>query len=367
MAQTALQQAAMTFASWAASEGFFDGYGTANTSAIAPGSIANVTDSGLRTLRQKQISQVGFDEASATVFVYLRRVTPSQKTIEQLPSSVAGFGIEYLQGLEDTVSTTNIQPYGNPAWRIRPSGGQNRYTCGSSISVGNFADAGTLGALVRGTDGTLYGLSNNHVSGSCNQAHVGLQIVAPGVYDVAAGGLDPFTLGYHQATMPMTPGSTTIVDPSQNHDAAIFRIRNPNDVTSYQGDFYDSPNIAIPMSTGMIVEKVGRTTGHTRGIVQAQIVGPLYIPYSAPNYGFSGRVYYRPAFYIAGEHDLFSDNGDSGSLIVTTLPDGTRAAVGIVIGGGPSNTSPGGKISVALPIDTALTRLNVSLVSGHNV
>lgn len=367
MPQTDLQQAAMTFASWAASEGFFDGYSTANAAAIAPGSIANITDSGLRTLRQKQISQVGFNEASDTVFVYLRRVTPSQKAIEQLPSSVAGFGIEYIQGIEDTVGTTNVQPYGNPAWRVRPSAGQNRYACGSSISVGNFADAGTLGALVRGADGTLFGLSNNHVCGSCNHADIGLQIVAPGVLDVISGGLDPFTLGYHHATLTMTPGSITVVDPSQNHDAAIFRIKNQGDVTSYQGDFYDTPSLAVPMASGMVVEKVGRTTGHTRGIVQTQIVGACPISYSASNYGFAGRVYYAPAFYITGEHDLFSDSGDSGSLIVTTLPDSTRVAVGIVVGGGPSNTSPGGKISVALPIHTVLSRLNVSLVSGHNI
>lgn len=65
--------------------------------------------------------------------------------------------------------------------------------------------------------------------------------------------------------------------------------------------------------------------------------------------------------------DIFSDNGDSGSLIVTTLQDGTRVAVGLVVGGATSGTAPGGKISIVLPIANVLARLNLTLVSGHNI
>lgn len=365
MSDLFVHQAAKKFASWAAAEGFFDGYGHANIE--DGGSIDQISDDGRRILRQRQVTQVGFDPTEGKVFVYLRRAAPGKKLLEKLPGSVDGFALEYIQGVEQPVGSNHTQPMGCPAWRLRQSAGLKRYTCGSSISVGNFMDAGTLGALVRDQSGKLYGLSNNHVCGSCNHADVGLPILAPGVFDVVAGGLDPFTIGYHAATLQMTPGSVTIVNPSGNHDAAIFRIRDEAQLTSFQGDAYDTPNAIVPLVAGMKVEKVGRTTGGTTGVVQCQIAGPVPIVYAAPNYGFNGKVFYDPAFYICGDTDVFSDNGDSGSLVVTTLPDGTRAAVGLVVGGAISGTAPGGKISIALPIVPVLTRLNLTLVSGHNI
>jgi hypothetical protein len=365
MPSMTVHDSARKFASWAMAEGFFDGYGYAN---IADGeSLDQITDDGRRILRQRQVTQVGFDSAEGKVIIYLRRAVPGKKLLEKLPASIDGFALEYVQGVEYPVDSNHTQPMGCPAWRIRQTAGQNFYTCGSSISVGNYMDSGTLGALVRGQSGQLYGLSNNHVCGSCNHADVGLPILAPGVFDVVAGGLDPFTIGYHAATLQMAPGSITIVNPADNHDAAIFLIRNESLVTSYQGDAYDTPSTTAPLVAGMKVEKVGRTTGRTGGVVQCQIAGPLPVSYVAQNYGFNGRVFYDPAFYICGETDIFSDNGDSGSLIVTTLPDGTRAAVGLVVGGGTSGSAPGGKISVVLPIMPVLERLNLTLVSGHNI
>lgn len=360
-----VQEAANKFASWAAAEGFFEGYGQAN---IADGELLDhISDDGRRILRQRQVTQVGFDSPQGKVLVYLRRAVPGKKLLEKLPAAIDGFSLEYVQGVEQPVGSNHTQPMGCPAWRIRQAAGQARYTCGSSISVGNYMDAGTLGALVRDQAGQLYGLSNNHVCGSCNHADVGLPILAPGVFDVVAGGLDPFTIGYHASTLQMTPGSVTIVNPGNNHDAAIFRIGNENLLTSYQGDSYDTPSAVAPMVAGMKVEKVGRTTGWTTGTVQCQIAGPMPINYTAPNYGFNGRVFYDPAFYITGETDVFSDNGDSGSLIVTTLPDGSRAAVGLVVGGSSSGSVPGGKLTIALPIMSVLATLNLMLVSGHNI
>lgn len=365
MSDSTVHIAARKFASWAAAEGFFEGYGQAN---IADGqSLDQISDDGRLILRQRQITQVGFHATEGKVFVYLRRAVPGRKLREKLPASIDGFSVEYMQATEQPVSNNHTQTMGCPPWRLRQSGERNCYTCGSSISVGNYMDAGTLGALVRDQFGQLYGLSNNHVCGSCNHAHVGLPILAPGVFDVVPGGLDPFTIGYHAAALTMTPGSVTIVNPAQNHDAAIFRIRDENLLTSHQGDWYDTPSMAQPLEAGMKVEKVGRTTGRTTGTVQCQIVGPVAVTYSAANYGFNGNVYYDPVFYISGDTDIFSDHGDSGSLITTTLPDGTRAAVGLVVGGAASGSVPGRKICIALPITPVLARLNLTLVSGHNI
>lgn len=357
--------AARKFASWATAEGFFEGYGYSDLSDRR--FLDKISDEARQILRQRQVTHVGHDESLGKVLVYLRRAAPGKKLLETLPSSVDGFDLDYVQGLEQPIGSHNTQPMGCPAWRLRQSAGINRYACGSSISVGNFMDAGTLGALVRDINGVLCGLTNNHVAGSCNHADLGLPILAPGVFDVIAGGLDPFTIGHHHSTLKMTPGSISIVNPSENNDAAIFRIRDESIVTSYQGDAYDTPATSLPLQAGMKVEKVGRTTGHTQGVVQCQIAGPVPISYTASNYGFNGKVYFDPAFFIIGDNDIFSDHGDSGSLIVTTQPDGSKAAVGIVVGGATSGGAPGGKITIALPISTILSRLNVTLVTGHNI
>lgn len=245
--------------------------------------------------------------------------------------------------------------------------GNNFYSCGSSISVGNNREGGTLGCLVRNAQGELCGLSNNHVSGSCSYAPVGLPIVAPGIVDVVANGLPPFTLGFHSAALTLVAGAPDNIQVSDNLDAAIFKIHTPGAITSFQRTFYDTPVQTMPLAAGMLVEKVGRTTGQTVGSVVSQIYGPFPIPYACHMYGFSGPVYFDPIFSISGQADLFSDNGDSGSLITHVDAAGERFAVGIVVGGMTDGSAPGGKVTLALPIEPILQQLNVQLVGGHNV
>src|SRR5271156_3688862 len=121
----------------------------------------------------------------------------SKKLLASIPASVDDVAITYRQGVQTPIGGTPSVPFGAPPFVVRNSPAGDRYTCGSSISVGNFRDAGTLGCLVRDGAGVLYGLSNNHVTGSCSFAGVGLPILAPGVYDVAPNSLPPFTLGFH--------------------------------------------------------------------------------------------------------------------------------------------------------------------------
>jgi hypothetical protein len=212
----------------------------------------------------------------------------------------------------------------------------------------------------------LYGLTNNHVSGSCSHADQGLPIIAPGIYDVVAGGLDPFTIGRHHAALPLVPGSPGNVPAQDNNDAAIFRIIDASKVTSFQGNAYDTPATTQMPAPGMQVEKVGRTTGTTRGWVVGQVFGFLSIPYNASLYGFSGAVHFNCLYSIAGHGDLFSDSGDSGSLITSVEADGTRRSVGLVVGGMTDSKAPGGKLTLMLPIEPILASFNVSLVSGLN-
>jgi hypothetical protein len=156
---------------------------------------------------------------------------------------------------------------------------------------------------VKDSENVLFGMSNNHVTGSCSFAGVGLPILAPGVVDVAPNALPPFTVGFHEAALPLIAGSTDNVDHTKNLDAAIFRIRDPSQVSSFQGTAYDTPPQTTPLVADLVVEKVGRTTGHTVGTVGGQMNGAYGFPYMAALYEFSGRVFFDGIFAISGEVD----------------------------------------------------------------
>jgi hypothetical protein len=361
-------EAARIFHDWAAQEGLLVESAAQSISTSAEMNLVQpVTEQGRGILRAKQILSIAFNEQQAEISVFLKRVAPSKKQLGILPDAVDNITIRYRQGALAPIGGEPPAPFGGPAYVVRQVGQIDRYTCGSSISVGNCRDAGTLGALVRDAAGILHGISNNHVSGGCSFASVGLPIVAPGIFDVVAGALAPFTIGFHSASLPFLAGSADNVNARTNLDAAIFRIRDEALVSSFQGTAYDTPVALGTLVDGLDVEKVGRTTSHTRGEVLGQIYGAVGIPYAAALYNFNGTVSFEPVFAITGVGGLFSDFGDSGSLITAIQPDGQRIAVGMVIGGRTDNSAPGGKTTLALPIAPIVQGLGVSLVAGLNV
>lgn len=250
---------------------------------------------------------------------------------------------------------------------MHQSNGHKFYTCGSSISVGNNREAGTLGCLVRDATGQIFGLSNNHVSGACSYAPTGLPVIAPGILDVSPNNPHPFTLGIHTRQLPMHVGDPSSIDHTQNSDAALFQIVNPNAVSSMQRQYYDTPTSVMDLVSGMKIEKIGRSTDRKHGFVQGEVIGAVPISYAAGQYGFSGMVYFEPLWVAHGIADLFSDSGDSGSLVTHVDTVGIRHAVGLVVGGCADSGSPGGKRSIILPLRSILNRLNVELVANHNV
>lgn len=361
-------KAAQVLHDWALAEGLMS---ESPVPAVAtPPELALVTPAmpdGIAMLRQKRILAVGFNEAAREVVAFTKNAAPTgKKALAALPNRVDDVKIVYRQGNNVSAGDNPLAPHGGPPFVVRNAGGNAFYTCGSSISVGNCVDAGTLGALVRNAAGELLGLSNNHVSGSCSHAEVGLPIVAPGLTDVAANSLHPFTIGLHHSALPMLIGTPSVVPIANNTDAAIFRIINAQQVSSYQGAAYDTPATSAPLTAGMTVEKVGRTTGHTTGQVVSQMYGPCSVNYGVSRYNFSGSIFFPTVYVIHGIGDVFSDSGDSGSLITAEV-GGSRVAVGIVFAGGGDLKAPGQKLTLALPIEPILTGLGLTLVSGHNI
>jgi hypothetical protein len=242
------------------------------------------------------------------------------------------------------------------------------YRCGASISPGNTREAGTLGALVRDGGGRLYGLTCNHVSGGCSVARPRAPIVAPGIKDVGPGAPDPRTLGHHDRSLRFVTGDPSVVSPKKNRDAAIFALAAPERVSSWQGEHYDTPGSTSDPTEDAIVEKVGRSTNHTRGVIESQLVGPFPVRYQTlvhhsaeESDDFRGTVYFEPVYLIRGTGGVFSAPGDSGALVTQLAEGDQRSAVGLVFSG---NTSLGE--SYMLPIRPVLEELEMTLATSHN-
>ena len=230
--------------------------------------------------------------------------------------------------------------------------------CGSSVTAASAWGAGTLGALVHLADGTLCGLTNNHVTGGCNHTRLGMHILCPAPFDADPDHPAPRAIGRHHSFAQLASGDPRQV-PLQDIDAALFSVVDPGLVSSMQGEgLYDTPDDVADPVGGMVVKKVGRTTGLTIGLVKGVFLTPLGIPYEAER--FRSTVYFQNAWVVATETgDPFSMGGDSGSLVVTD--DGSKA-VGLVFAGATN-----GSVSYIIPIRSVLDRFQATLVGGHNV
>ncbi len=310
-------------------------------------------------LHSRAISFIGYDEPRNAVVVFTHKKL-TKKEIAQLPSETEnGSLIEYRQGAHGAVGGPPTASVGVPPYALHAA----RYTCGSSIHPANVVDAGTLGCLVRDATGTMFGLTNNHVSGGCNFSYPGLPILAPGPVDVGPNGVDPFTIGYHAKLLPMVDGLPQNVNVADNSDAALLQIKDPGQVSSMQRGYFDTPAKTAQITVGDVVRKVGRTTGLTQGIVRAAVYGPEMIRYRVSAAGGALKlVFLSNLLVVEGEGGLFASGGDSGSLVTVELAGGERRAVGLVVAVNDANG-----ICFVLPIEPILQAFEVNLVSGHNI
>ena len=244
-----------------------------------------------------------------------------------------------------------------------------RVACGSYCAPSAEQYAGTLGALVRkaGQDeehdnGQLFLLSNNHVLAAGNHTPVGMPILSPANRDARPGARAPGEVGRHAEICELRSGDPDLVPPACD-DIAIATAVNPTGLSSWQGDDqgYDTPGDHMPPESGVNVKKFGRTTGLTRGVVEARLT-PFPMPYKCSN--FSAVVWFENAWTIRGSDESpFALPGDSGSLVVT---DDGNYAIGIVFGA--SGGARGGGYGIIIPIDHVLSMFGgLQLVSDHGV
>ncbi|MBA4786560.1 MAG: hypothetical protein H2039_00825 [Brevundimonas sp.] len=309
--------------------------------------------------RRRAINLIGFNEFDKKVVVFTKgKLTAAEQKLVPF-QAIPGYTIEYVTGGLADVKGSPPPPQRHYPYALR----NGKYTCGSSVYPADCIGAGTLGALTRKPDGKLFGLTNNHVTGACNNAQPGLPILAPGPLDVSNEHCDPFTIGRHSQLLPINDGIPENIKIDLNVDAACFEITDQAAVSSYQGDAFDTPAEVGTPRPGMKVEKIGRTTGHTTGVIIAQAVSPVPVAYAVQEYNVRKTVFFDNVFVVhSTTAEPFSKAGDSGSLIVQTDPDGVKRAVGLLFAGNPRTGE-----TFILPLAEVLKKLDLNLVSGHNV
>jgi hypothetical protein len=206
--------------------------------------------------------------------------------------------------------------------------------------------AGTLGGFVR-VDGRLAVLSNNHVLAASGAAAVGDPVLQPGPAD---GGTSRDRVGRLTAFQDLAAGRPNLVD-------AAVAVLDPG-VAAEPGDLPGGPLPGpVPGSLDIdpdeLVEKLGRTTGHTHGRITAVEVDGVAVAYDDGVYRFDDQI------EIAGRAGEFSQGGDSGSVIWRSRD---RAPMALLFAGSSTGGDGGAGVTFANPLATVLAVLGAEWI-----
>ncbi len=269
-------------------------------------------------LGYKNCDATNTHELSLIVSVTEKLPRVALKPRDVIPQSLDGM-------LTDVVQTGLLRAFQSPPTQAR------HRPAFSGISIGHYQiTAGTFGLLLRrGTE--VFILSNNHVLAAANQAQIGDPIYQPGPLD--GGSVDdrigtlveyvPLDFGQAQGQCKVAQTIADVLNALAGATGSAHRLqsvqqtpgKNLVDVALARPDALDlvQPdilNIGLPTGVGepalgMTVQKAGRTTGHTQGVVQ-QIDVTASVDYN-------GKTAYFVEQYMAGR---MSAPGDSGSAIL---------------------------------------------------
>ncbi len=199
--------------------------------------------------------------------------------------------------------------------------------------------AGTIGCRVKAGN-AVFALSNNHVYADSNAASIGDDVIQPGTFD--GGSLPNDFIGTLDDFEPIDfSGADNIMD------AAIAATTTSLLGNATPSDGYGTPSsTVIAPSAGMRVKKYGRTTGQTKGRIDA-INATVNVNYGPPGVArFVNQIIITPGSFSAG--------GDSGSLIVVEKGSDKDKPVGLLFAGSTT-------ITIASPIGPILTHFGVTV------
>jgi Putative metal-binding motif len=214
------------------------------------------------------------------------------------------------------------------------------------VSTGNELEcsSGTISARVKDAKGNVYALSNNHVYALENSAPIGSDVGHPGKADSLQLCLSPLV----DVIGPLFDYVPIIFSTSANNtvDAAIATTSTNILKKSTPAACYGTPKSqTVAATVGMNVQKCGRTTSLTKGVITA-INATVNVGYSSGTARFLNQI-------IVESDTAFIKPGDSGSLLVT---DPGRNPTGLLYAG-----TSDGKLAVANPIDSVLTAFGITI------
>ena len=305
----------------------------------------------------------GVDTKEPALIVYVEKKLPSSVLARShvVPPAVDGMPT-------DVVEIGKVKLLGLRTEKVRP--------CQPGVSIGHYqSTAGTLGAVVRDrATSEIMILSNNHVlaNGSTLQqarAKPGDPILQPGPYDGGTlldriGTLCRYVPLIKSAAKSDCPVASAVAAAGtrflnlfrQDYELRFYRRYRGENVVDCAAVRLDSPDLVKPCileigevtglteaHPGMEVQKSGRTTGLTRGVVKS-IGTTLQVEMREDE-----KIWFTDQVVA----DMPSRPGDSGSLVL----DQNRRAVGLLFAGSE-------KLTVFNRIGSVLERLGVELVTG---
>ncbi len=174
--------------------------------------------------------------------------------------------------------------------------------------VGHFkVSVGTFGCLVKkkGTKHGVYILSNSHVLADEGIGSVGDVILQPGKFDGGLKGTD--VIGVLEDWVPFTFSSTGF---HNFVDAAIAKVKKSSVRENIRILGIKPVGVSYTLRRGMTVQKVGRTTDYTTGVI-TDINYRFALNYKKPG-GGAGRVGFRDQVLCT----RYTAGGDSGSAVL---------------------------------------------------
>jgi len=221
-----------------------------------------------------------------------------------------------------------------------------------------YCTVGTLGALVKDMDGTVYALSNAHVyanegsktyKGPVLTGTDGDSILQPGRVDMetACGSeteIQKATIGtlWNYSPIAISRTANNVID------AAIAKLSPDANVTNTFDGVVAPSKDWVNATLNLAVQKYGRTTGLTQGKVTG-VNATVIIKYD------NGLARFVNQVVVTGQVGAFSAGGDSGSLIMTSSGN---HPVALLFAGGSSTT-------IGNPIGSVLGFFGLSIVDTN--
>ena len=218
---------------------------------------------------------------------------------------------------------------------------QGGISIGPSRAIGGFVYAGTLGAVVTdNVSGQKAAVTNFHVACVDSGWHVGDRQVQPSRVDTGTVPGDEFGAILRAVLSSHVDGAVISIDPGKTTAGTIVDIGTVNGTKA--------------ATLGMVVRKRGRTTGLTHGSVDGLAL-TVNVDYG-DGLGVHTLTDQVSIATDTTQNPLFSDHGDSGSVIV----DSTGAVVALLFAGAGTST-------VGNPIASVLSELNIAIPHGKSI